>query len=487
MISEQADGYRRPMSFASSLLLADRYELADLIAAGGCGEVWRGTDIVLARPVAIKLLPGGHAQHPEILARFRAEARHAGALSHEGIAHVYDYCEPDPPHPPFLVMELVDGPSLAEALADGPVDPARAMDIVAQTAAGLHAAHLAGLVHRDIKPGNLLLSRSGIVKITDFGISHAAGSAPITSTGMLVGTAGYLAPERVGGAQATPASDLYSLGVVAYQCLAGAAPFAGIPMEVALAHRDLPMPSLPATVPADVAALVTQLTAKDPAVRPESAGAVARRAGRLRDQMLAGRNDQPGDRRDSPPVAGEQPASRLSAADDRPHGPPGTGAERPTLSLPLERRSRLRGGRTGRGAWLAAAAAVAVVLALVLSGVLGSAAPHRAVSVPSSTSKPASPAAQLIEVRAGSLIGRPVSAVVRQLHRLGLQVRVRWRPSDRQPQGMVIAVRPAGPVPAGSLVVLTGALQPQGSGGKSHGKGKGKGHGDGITQGGGNG
>jgi len=155
--------------------------------------------------------------------------------------------------------------------------------------------------------------------------------------------------------------------------------------------------------------------------------------------------------------------------------------------LPLERRSRLRGGRTGRGAWLAAAAAVAVVLALVLSGVLGSAAPHRAVSVPSSTSKPASPAAQLIEVRAGSLIGRPVSAVVRQLHRLGLQVRVRWRPSDRQPQGMVIAVRPAGPVPAGSLVVLTGALQPQGSGGKSHGKGKGKGHGDGITQGGGNG
>ncbi len=139
------------------------------------------------------------------------------------------------------------------------------MDIVAQTAAGLHAAHLAGLVHRDVKPGNLLLGPGGIVKITDFGISHAAGSAPITSAGMLVGTPGYLAPERVGGATATPASDLYALGIVAYECLAGAAPFDGVGVEVALAHRDRPLPELPATVPADVAALVIELTAKQPA------------------------------------------------------------------------------------------------------------------------------------------------------------------------------------------------------------------------------
>src|SRR6266571_9310983 len=133
-------GSHPPMSSASSLLLADRYQLADRIAAGSSGEVWRGTDIVLARPVAIKLLQGGYAQHPETLARFRAEARHAGALSHEGIAHVYDYCESDPPHPPFLVMELVDGPSLAGVLAaEGPMNPARAMDIVAQMAAALHA------------------------------------------------------------------------------------------------------------------------------------------------------------------------------------------------------------------------------------------------------------------------------------------------------------------------------------------------------------
>ncbi len=103
----------------STVLLAGRYQLTDKIAAGGFGEVWRGTDVVLARPVAIKLLLAGYAQHAETLARFRAEARHAGALSHPGIAHVYDYCEPDPPHPPFLVMELIDGPSLAQVLAGG--------------------------------------------------------------------------------------------------------------------------------------------------------------------------------------------------------------------------------------------------------------------------------------------------------------------------------------------------------------------------------
>ena len=466
-------GSHPPTSSASSLLLADRYQLADRIAAGSSGEVWRGTDIVLARPVAIKLLQGGYAQHPETLARFRAEARHAGALSHEGIAHVYDYCESDPPHPPFLVMELVDGLSLAEMLAGGPVEPARAMDIIAQAAAGLHAAHLAGLVHRDIKPGNLLLSRGGIVKITDFGISHSAGSAPITSAGMLVGTAGYLAPERLGGARATPASDLYALGVVAYECLAGAAPFAGIPAEIALAHRDRPMPPLPATVPADVAALVTELTAKEPAARPESADAVARRAGRLRDGMTAGRSVGYGDRLD---------------------GPPATAAERPTLGLAPERRLRLGGGRPGRGVVLAAVAVAAVVLALVLTSVLRPAAPHRPVSVPSGTSKPASPAAQLIEVNVGSLIGQPVSAVVRQLHQLGLAVRVLWRPSSRQPSGMVLAVRPGGRVPAGSLVVVTGALQPQVSSspvpddkGKGKGKGNGGGNGNGNGKGNGNG
>ena len=154
------------------MLLGRRYALVERIGAGGFSEVWRATDIVLARPVAIKLLHLGSA---EALTRFRAEARHAGSLSHPGIAQVYDYGDADPPHPPFLVLELVDGPSLAGLLGGGPLDCTRVMDVVAQAAAGLHAAHRAGLVHRDIKPGNLLLSQDGLVKITDFGIAHAAG------------------------------------------------------------------------------------------------------------------------------------------------------------------------------------------------------------------------------------------------------------------------------------------------------------------------
>ena len=254
---------------ASDSLLARRYQLDDRIAAGGFGEVWRGRDTVLARLVAIKLLHPGHSAHPEMLERFRAEARNAGALGHENIARVYDYGEPDPRHPPFLVMEFVDGPSLAAVLAGGPLSPARTLDIVAQTAAGLHAAHLAGVVHRDIKPGNLLLAPGSQVKITDFGISHSIGSAPVTSTGMLLGTAGYLAPEQVAGSRATSKSDLYSLGVVAYECLAGAPPFAGPQLEVALAHRDRPLPPLPDTVPVAVAALVTSSPPRIPHSGPK--------------------------------------------------------------------------------------------------------------------------------------------------------------------------------------------------------------------------
>ena len=177
--------------------------------------------------MAVKLLHPRYAQRSEALARFRAEARHAGGLSHENIAQVFDYGEPADGQPPYLVMELVDGPSLETVLTGGPLDDSRTMDIVAQAAAGLQAAHAAGMIHRDIKPGNLLLAPGGTVKITDFGIAHTIGSAPLTASGELIGTPGYLAPERAMGERATPASDLYSLGMVAYECLAGAAAVQG--------------------------------------------------------------------------------------------------------------------------------------------------------------------------------------------------------------------------------------------------------------------
>jgi serine/threonine protein kinase len=427
-------------SVSTCVLLAGRYRLDDRIAAGGFGEVWSGTDLVLGRPVAVKLLRAGYAQHPETLARFRAEARHAGALSHEGIARVYDYGEQDPPHPPFLVMELVDGPSLAGVLASGPVDPARAMDVVAQAAAGLHAAHLAGLVHRDIKPGNLLLGRDGLVKITDFGISHAAGSAPLTSTGVLIGTPAYLAPERIGGARATSACDLYSLGVVAYECLAGVPPFSGTLLEVALAHRDRPMPGLPTTVPADVAALVSQLTAKDPAARPGSAGEVARRAVWLRDRMIPGASLPAGDWPGAPSPT--KPGSPVPGPD---------------------RWRRLGGTRSRRAAALLVAVAIAALIVLALASVIGPAPLHRPAAAPPSTSRPRLSTARMVEVNGDSLTGKPVGVVVRQLRRHGLVVRVQWRPSALETPGQVLSVQPDGRVPAGSQVTVTGAYRPEDS------------------------
>ncbi len=207
----------------AGVVVAGRYRLDDQIAAGAVGEVWRGVDTMLDRPVAVKLLRAEHARHSGIVSGFRAEARHAGSLAHPGIVRIYDYGEQGPGQRPYLVMELVIGRSLARVLASGPVEPARAMDVVAQTAAGLHAAHSSGLVHCDIKPANLLLGPGGEVKITDFGIARAAAPATAAGARQLIGTRAYLAPERIDGAPAAPASDLYSPGIVAWECVAGRA------------------------------------------------------------------------------------------------------------------------------------------------------------------------------------------------------------------------------------------------------------------------
>jgi eukaryotic-like serine/threonine-protein kinase len=268
-------------------VLGGRYVLDEQIGSGGYGEVWRAADTVLSRPVAIKLMHPHYACQGEAVARFRDEARHAAALSHENIAQVYDYCEAAGGQPPYLVMELVAGPSLETMLAAGPLDATRTMDIVAQTASGLQAAHAAGMIHRDVKPANLLLTPRGTVKITDFGIAHTVGSASVTATGELIGTPGYLAPERAMGEGAGPASDLYSLGIVAYECLTGVRPYSGTPLEVALAHRDRPLPPLPKSVGHDVTAFVTWLTAKDPASRLGDAAEVTARAALLRDGVGA--------------------------------------------------------------------------------------------------------------------------------------------------------------------------------------------------------
>jgi serine/threonine protein kinase len=441
-------------------LLAARYRLDHLIASGGMGEVWRAADLVLDRPVAVKLLHAEYAQDAETVARFRAEARHAANLSHPSIAQVYDFGEAMPGRPAFLVMELIAGPPLTQVLARGPLPTDRVLDVVAQVAAGLAAAHAAGLVHRDIKPGNLLVDRSGMVKITDFGIAYALGSAPLTRTGNLIGTPAYLAPERINGQAAGPPSDLYSLGMVAYECLTGSLPFTGTAVEIALAHQRQTLPPLPAAVPREVAELIAQLTARDPARRPASAGAVAARARALRDAL-------------GEPTSGAD-------ADTGPTeiGPGGGGMHDRTLTdisypgepwppvPPMTRR------RSRKGAALAAAA-IAVVAGLagwVLANATGShGPPGQAPGSHSSTS-----AGRSVTVDPAALVGQPVSAVVSQLQQLGLQVTVSWQPTNDQKPGRVLSVQPSGSVPVGTTVVVTGAKR---SNGEHHGEGHGNGQG----------
>lgn len=454
------------MSITSSTL-AGRYALTERIATGGIGEVWRGRDVLLERPVAIKLLRAEHVADPQALARFRAEAKHAGALSHHGIAQIYDYGAGDPPHPPYLVMELVDGLSLAELLADGPLDPAHTMDVIAQTAAGLSAAHLAGLVHCDIKPSNLLLTPDGQVKIADFGIAHVFGGWPGIGPKILLGTPAYLAPEMVAGAPATPASDMYALGIVAYECLTGSPPFAGTPSEVALAHRDLPVPPLPASVPAEVAALVAELTAKNEESRPASASEVVGRAADLRDRL----GGLPAASRRSWPFPLE--AATLT---DLPLPPRAERARPPVFRL--SRRFALVAGL---------ATVAAAVLGLVLAVVLTSASPRSQLTPPAG--RPVS-ALRTVEVSASQLDGQQVAVVRRQLQELGLSVRVLRVRTDQQPAGTVLSVEPSGPVPIGSVVTVIAAAQAHnknqfsGHDGAGHGNGGDGGGGDG---GGGNG
>jgi serine/threonine-protein kinase len=264
-----------------------RYELDSRIAIGGMGEVWEATDHVIGRTVAIKILKDEYMGDPGFLERFRAEARHAALVNHEGIASVFDYGEED--GSAFLVMELVPGEALSTIIErEGSLSTDKTLDIVAQTAAALQAAHAAGLVHRDIKPGNLLITPDGRVKITDFGIARIADQVPLTATGQVMGTVQYLSPEQASGHPASPATDIYSLGIVAYECLAGKRPFTG-ESQVAIAMAQIneqPAP-LPPTVAVPVQNLVMAMIAKKPDERPASAAAVSRAATALRRGDLA--------------------------------------------------------------------------------------------------------------------------------------------------------------------------------------------------------
>jgi eukaryotic-like serine/threonine-protein kinase len=409
-------------------LLGGRYELTSLIATGGMGQVWRACDRLLHRDVAVKVLRSEYTEDPTFLARFRAEAQLAAGLVHPNIASLFDYGEvqpagPNDEHLAYLVMELVRGESLSTLLRrEQRLSPERTLDVLRQCAAGLAAAHAAGVVHRDVKPGNVLLADDGTVKLTDFGVALSTASVPLTQTGQVIGTPHYISPEQAAGSRAGTASDVYALGVLGYECLAGHRAFdAESPVQIALLHLNATPAPLPDDVPAPVRGLIEAALVKDPAARfPD--GAAFRDA---IDDIRAGRAV-------SPPV----PTTEVPAADPAPSW---TWHRR--LLLPVAG-LLLLGGATAGG--------------LQLFGGQPPAAEAADVAAPA----PSAPAVQLVDLSPSAYTGRPVAEVQAELAARGLPVTLRPLTTADVPDGQVIAVTPDGPLPPGTPVTVTYAVAP---------------------------
>jgi serine/threonine-protein kinase len=381
----------------TTVQLGDRYRLDHRIASGGMGAVWRAVDQLLDRPVAVKLLKRELADDPAFVERFRREARAAAALTHANVAAVFDYGERD--GQAFIVMELVEGENLAQRLARaGPLPWPEALAVAEQVARALAAAHARGLVHRDVKPANVLLGNgagaalppgstnsdgSPVVKVTDFGIAQAAQATTLTGTGMVLGSASYVAPEQASGDQVGPAADLYGLGCVLFEMVTGQAPYRG-DNAVALATQHIcgPVPNPRAVrpdVPGTVAAIVLKAMQKEPGQRFGSATAMADalaearptgsappRVGETTDVLPVIGASQP------PPwatVEGRPPAA--VAGDQAPSGPT-TPAQAVPASLretrPVEPPPRIRYPRAGGpGRWVRAVGVLAAVALALLA------------------------------------------------------------------------------------------------------------------------
>jgi eukaryotic-like serine/threonine-protein kinase len=330
-------------------LLSDRYRLDAFLASGGMGEVWRATDVVLGRRVAVKLLLPAMLTDPGFAARFRAEARILAAFRHPNVVDVYDFGEStfDGRPAAYLVMAYVDGEPLSHRIATaGRLPVTDTLSVMAQAADALHAAHAGGVVHRDVKPGNLLVQEDGTVVLVDFGVARSAAITAITAADAVPGTVLYMAPEQVSGQAVSPATDIYALGAVGYQCLAGVPPFNGeAPMEIALRHLNDEVPPLPADLPEPARTLVMRSLAKDPADRYASAAALAA-AARAAAAAVGGR------------VPGAATTTRLAGVPTAPLGPGTLGA--------------VGAGAVGAGAAAAGAAALAAGAA---PGMAGAASP----------------------------------------------------------------------------------------------------------------
>ncbi len=430
----------------STTVLGERYSLTTRIAIGGMGEVWAATDTVLGREVAVKILRHDLVDSSVFLERFRAEARHTAALTHRGIAGVFDYGEDrrDGQHVAYLVMELIPGQPLSKVMSSrGALPVSMALSLLAQTAEALHAAHVFGVVHRDVKPGNLLLLDDGTIKVTDFGIARAANSVALTEVGQVIGTAMYISPEQAIGAEATPASDIYSLGVIGYEMLAGRAPFtADNAGALAMAHVHQPLPPLPPSVPAAVRAAIVEALSKDPADRPRDAHVFAATLRRLQLNFMPppGAPSDDVDELARTEMMGDGDGSRTAVMP-----PGGIVAIAPTLGMSQQpyasRRLRRRLG-------VAALAAVIAVAAVALLRDQDDEGPIISTTTTAVVTR-------LVTVDPSLLVGRPAATAYEQLSNLGFDVSVDIVDAPGVVAGIVTGVEPSGPVAAGATVTIS--------------------------------
>jgi eukaryotic-like serine/threonine-protein kinase len=355
---------------AAERRLADRYVLDELVAQGGMGAVWRGRDLRLDRPVAVKVMAGDALIDPSAVERFDREARIVARLTHPNIVAVYDFGSDGADS--YLVMELVEGRSVADLIAVGPLSVAQALTIAAQTCDGLAAAHAAGVVHRDVKPANLIVTPAGVVKVCDFGIAllqHAVGQSRLTGSAVALGSTRYMAPEQVLDQPVDERVDLYGLGCTIYAMLTGSPPFPGDnPIAVVEQHVTQAPPDVRSRrpeVPADLAALVNRLLAKAPADRPADARAVAARLAAM---------------------FGEIAPAELATSDLRLAAIPGAAA---IADLRVPAPTGVPPARSRWRTWALLAAGLMIVTALILVPLLGNTGPTTA-DVPPASAKPSS-------------------------------------------------------------------------------------------------
>ncbi|MFK0073315.1 protein kinase domain-containing protein [Arthrobacter woluwensis] len=488
----------------SGITLGGRYRLTTRIAIGGMGEVWSAQDQVLGRTVAIKILKEEYTGDPGFLERFRNEARHTALLNHEGIANVFDYGEEG--GSAYLVMELVPGEPLSTIIErEHVLSPDLTLNIIAQTARALAVAHEKGLVHRDVKPGNLLITPDRHVKITDFGIARLADQVPLTQTGQVMGTAQYLAPEQATGQTATGSSDIYSLGIIGYECLTGHRPFSGeSQIAIALAQVNDAPPPLPDSLAKPIRALLMSMLAKDPANRPadalklaEAAEAIRRgdidaahRAvpGMLLFESTTGPITAPVDVQQTAATTVVPPVGTTTATSALPVVPPEQlTAERNWLTEDEEDYEEPTPEREEkkRSAWVWPLIILAVLAALIFLGVWLSSAgffspksgtssapvtpPSTVATTPSQTPSetPSSPTPSetpstpdTVNIIPDAYNGRDINTVRNELIALGLRVDAKGV-VGKEASGTVTDVNPSGPVAKGSTITVTYSTGPE--------------------------